>query len=113
MLYKAAIHHGSFFFGRQLFTICPFELVTAKVVKFGLKHKVPKPFKSGWIVTLLYAFIAINAILSWSIHRLPNRMALYLIIFFVLRVWTPALTFVRFAVPKYVGFAVPKKQFRG
>ncbi|MBT3801952.1 MAG: 4Fe-4S binding protein [Bacteroidetes bacterium] len=73
-------------FGRHWCTICPMELVTAVVAKFGFQRKVPKSIKSGWIITILYAFIAIVAIHYWAIHRLPHRMALYMIFLFGLSI---------------------------
>ena len=67
------------FFGRHWCTICPVELLSAITSKIGLRHKVPAFLKSGWVITILYVFIAIIAIHTLSIHRQPHRMAWYLI----------------------------------
>jgi len=66
-------------FGRIWCSICPMELVSSVVSKFGLKKKVPKFLKSGWGITLFYTFVLVLAIHTFSIHRVPHRMAIYLI----------------------------------
>jgi len=67
------------FFGRHWCSICPIELLITLTSRIGLKRKVPKFIKSGWMITILYALIAIVAIHTWGIHRYPNRMAFYLL----------------------------------
>lgn len=67
------------FFGRHWCSICPIELITAIVVRFGWKRKAPKTIKTAWSITFLYAFVAIVAISTWGVHRYPNRMAFYLL----------------------------------
>ncbi|PXX97056.1 hypothetical protein DF185_18710 [Marinifilum breve] len=67
------------FFGRHWCSICPIEFLSAIANRIGLKRKVPKFMKSGWMITILYAFIAIVAIHTWGIHRYPNLMAYYLL----------------------------------
>ena len=67
------------FFGRHWCSICPIELLSAIGSQLGLKRKAPKFMKSGWLITIFYAFIAIVAIHTWGIHRHPNRMAIYLL----------------------------------
>ena len=67
------------FFGRHWCSICPIELLIAITSRIGLKRKVPQFIKSGWMITILYALIAIVAIHTWGIHRYPNRMAFYLL----------------------------------
>ncbi len=73
-------------FGRHWCSICPIELVSTITEKVGLKKKVPTIFKSGWIITILYAFIAIIAIHTWGIHRIPHLTALYLLSLFGLAI---------------------------
>lgn len=74
------------FFGRQWCSVCPIELVSAVLTKIGLKRKAPKFIKSGWLITILYAFVAVVAIHTWGIHRIPHRMALYLLSLFGLAI---------------------------
>ncbi len=65
--------------GRQWCSICPIELLSFLTSRIGFKKKVPKFIQSGWIIPILYSFIAIVAIHTWGIHRYPNRMAYYLL----------------------------------
>ena len=62
--------------------VCPIELVTAVASKIGLKRQVPYFFKSGWIITIFYAVILLVGIHTLSIHRLPHRMAIYMLVLF-------------------------------
>ena len=62
-------------FGRFWCSICPMELITSFVGKFGMKRKPGKLLKSGSISTLFYAIIIIIGIHTFSIHRIPNLMA--------------------------------------
>ena len=55
------------------------ELVTSLAGRFGLRRKVPQVFKSGWIITIFYTLIVIVGIHGLSLHRIPQRMALYLL----------------------------------
>jgi ferredoxin len=66
-------------FGRHWCSICPIELISFVFEKIGFKKKAPGWLKSGWIIPILYAFIAIVAIHTWGIHRSPSRMAYYLL----------------------------------
>jgi NAD-dependent dihydropyrimidine dehydrogenase PreA subunit len=74
------------FFGRQWCTVCPIELLTWLTTKFGLKRTPSAFIKSGWIITILYSFVAVVAIHTWGIHRIPNLMAYYLISLFGLAI---------------------------
>lgn len=67
------------FAGRHWCSICPIELLSFLFEKLGLKKKTPDFIQSGWMIPVLYAFIAIVAIHTWGIHRYPNRMAFYLL----------------------------------
>ncbi len=68
--------------GRIWCMVCPIELVTAVASKIGLKRQVPYFFKSGWIITIFYAVILLVGIHTLSIHRLPHRMAIYMLVLF-------------------------------
>ncbi len=66
-------------FGRAWCMVCPMELVTSLAARFGLRRKVPKIFNSGWVITIFYTLILIVGVHALAIHRLPHRMALYLL----------------------------------
>ncbi len=87
-------------FGRHWCGICPIELVTAITSWYGFKLKIPKWLKSGWAITFLYAFVAVVAIHTWGIHRIPRLMAFYLISLFALSILT-ALIFEKRAFCSY------------
>jgi len=73
---------SSIFLGRVWCTVCPMELVTSLAAKVGLKKKPPSFFRNGWVVTgffILIIFIGVNTL---AIHRVPFRMAVYMIILF-------------------------------
>lgn len=74
--------------GRVWCTVCPMELMTSLSARIGLKKKPPKIFKSGWIITLFYVLILFIGIHTLSIHRIPFRMAIYLISLFLISVIT-------------------------
>lgn len=69
-------------FGRFWCTICPMELITSLAGRLGLKRKPGKILKSGWISTLFYATILVVGIHTLAIHRIPNLMAIYMLILF-------------------------------
>ncbi|TKG94283.1 4Fe-4S binding protein [Puteibacter caeruleilacunae] len=68
------------FFGRHWCTVCPIELLVSIATKVGINKSVPKGLRSGWMIPVLYGFVAIVAISYWQIHRIPHRMALYLLL---------------------------------
>jgi polyferredoxin len=70
---------SAIFFGRIWCTICPMELLTSLASKIGLKKNPSKFLQSGWVITLLYIFILFVGIQTLAIHRVPFRMALYMI----------------------------------
>jgi len=76
------------FFGRFWCSICPIEMITSFFGKIGLRKKPSKLLKSGWISTLLYIFILIIGIHTLAIHRIPQYMATYMLILFVVAVIT-------------------------
>ena len=69
-------------FGRFWCTICPMELITSFFGKIGLKNKPGKFLKSGWVITLFYALILIIGIHTFTIHRIPQYMAIYMLVLF-------------------------------
>ena len=73
-------------FGRFWCSICPMELVTSIFGKIGLRRKPGKILKSGWIITLFYAIILVVGIHTFAIHRIPQYMAIYMLILFLFAV---------------------------
>lgn len=67
------------FLGRVWCTVCPMELLNALTVRVGLKKRVPKWLKSGWGITIFYALVLLVGIHTLAIHRIPQRMAIYLL----------------------------------
>ncbi len=70
--------------GRLWCSVCPLELVNSLGSKFGLKKKVPGFLKSGWAVTLLYAFILFGAGKYFGLKEVPRTLAIYLIFMILL-----------------------------
>ena len=73
-------------FGRFWCSICPMELITSFFGKIGLRKKPGKLLKSGWIITIFYAIIVILGIHTFAIHRIPHRMAIYMLVLFAVAV---------------------------
>ena len=69
-------------FGRLWCSICPMELITSFFGKVGLRKNANKLLKSGWVITLFYIVIQIVGIHTFSIHRIPQYMAIYMLILF-------------------------------
>jgi polyferredoxin len=67
-------------FGRFWCSICPMEMITSFFGKIGLKRKPGKVLKSGWVITIFYAVILIVGIHTFQIHRIPQLMAIYMLI---------------------------------
>lgn len=65
--------------GRHWCTICPVELVTSLMGKAGLRRKPGSFLKSGWVITLFFGIILLFGIHTFAIHRIPERMAIYLL----------------------------------
>ncbi|MBL7074580.1 4Fe-4S binding protein [candidate division KSB1 bacterium] len=68
--------------GRHWCTICPMELVTSLMGKVGLKRKPGRFLKSGWVMTLFFGTILLLGIHTFAIHRIPERMAIYMLTLF-------------------------------
>ena len=73
---------SAMFLGRVWCTICPMELVTSLAAKIGLKRTPPAFLRSGWVITLFFVLILFVGIHTLAIHRVPFRMAIYLLILF-------------------------------
>lgn len=65
--------------GRVWCMVCPMELITSVAGRMGLRRKVPGLLKSGWVITIFYTLILIVGIHTLALHRIPQRMALYLL----------------------------------
>ena len=59
------------------------ELITSFAGRIGLKLKPGKLLKSGWVVTLFYTIILVVGIHTLAIHRIPEYMAIYMIVLLV------------------------------
>lgn len=66
-------------FGRIWCMVCPMELISTTLNRIGLKLRPPRFIRSGWIITLLYVVAVIIGVHTFAIHRVPHRMALYLL----------------------------------
>ncbi|HHN74032.1 MAG TPA: 4Fe-4S binding protein [Acidobacteria bacterium] len=69
---------SAIFLGRVWCTICPMELLTSLASRIGLRRRPPAWLRSGWAMTALYVAILFVGIHTLAIHRVPRRMALYL-----------------------------------
>ena len=64
--------------GRLWCSICPLELINSLGSRIGMKKKVPGWLKSGWIITLFYAFILFGAGKYLGLQAVPRTLAIYL-----------------------------------
>ncbi len=74
------------FLGRVWCTVCPMELITSLASRIGLRRPLPAFLRSGWVMTILYVVVLFVGIQTLSIHRIPYRMALYMLTLFGLAV---------------------------
>ena len=72
------------FFGRFWCSICPMELITSFFGKIGMRKKPGKFLRSGWVITLFYAVIVVVGIHTFAIHRIPQYMAIYMLLLFAI-----------------------------
>ena len=72
--------------GRVWCMVCPMELVNAVSARVGLRKRVPRFFKSGWVITVFYAIILIVGMRTWRLNRVPHKMALYMLALLVIAV---------------------------
>jgi hypothetical protein len=73
-------------FGRFWCTVCPVELLTFWAGRIGLRLKVPRLLKSGWVVTIFYTLIWIVGVHTLAINRIPRQMSLYLLMLIILAI---------------------------
>ncbi|HIQ21392.1 MAG TPA: 4Fe-4S binding protein [Planctomycetes bacterium] len=66
--------------GRVWCMVCPMELVTSLAARIGWKRQAPRWLTSGWVITLFYVLILFVGIHTLAIHRVPYRMALYMLV---------------------------------
>ncbi len=71
---------SSVFLGRVWCMVCPMELVTSLAAKVGLRRQPPAFFRSGWVITGFYILVLFIGIHTLAIHRVPFRMAIYMIL---------------------------------
>ena len=71
---------SAIFFGRIWCMVCPMELLTSLAARIGLKRRPHRFVRSGWITTLFYILILFVGIHTLSIHRVPFRMSIYLLV---------------------------------
>jgi len=82
---------SAIFLGRVWCTVCPMELLTSIAARAGLKRKPPAFFRSGWVITEFYILILFIGIHTLAIHRVPFRMAIYMILLLAAAVATGLL----------------------
>lgn len=68
--------------GRAWCMVCPMELISSIAAKAGLRRPIPNMLKSRWVITIFYAVVLIAGMYSFGIHRVPNRMAIYMLVLF-------------------------------
>jgi polyferredoxin len=68
------------FFGRIWCMVCPMELVSSMASWIGFSRKAPRWLKTGWAITAFYAILLLIGVHTLAAHRLPNRMAIYMLI---------------------------------
>ncbi len=73
-------------FGRYWCSICPMELITSLFGKIGLRKKAGKTLKSGWVITVFYMLILVIGIHTLAIHRIPQYMAIYMLLLLVVAI---------------------------
>lgn len=76
----------SILFGRLWCTVCPMEIMISLLNRIGRKLKIPKFLRSGWAITIFYSIVLVFGIHTFAIHRVPHRMALYMISLFGLTI---------------------------
>lgn len=68
------------FLGRVWCAVCPMELLTSLASRIGLRRRPPAFLRSGWVITGFYVLILFVGIHMLAIHRVPLRMALYMLL---------------------------------
>ena len=75
---------GAVVLGRVWCAVCPMELATTVASRIGLRRPVPAFLKSGWAITILYGAAARVGVYTLGVHRVPHRMAVYLVVLLAL-----------------------------
>ena len=73
---------SAMFLGRVWCAVCPMELVTSLASRVGLKRNPPAFLRSGWVITIFFVLILFVGIHTLAIHRVPFRMAIYMLVLF-------------------------------
>jgi len=68
--------------GRVWCMVCPMELVTSLAARIGLRRRAPALLRSGWVITLFYVLVLFIGVHTLAIHRVPFRMAVYMVVLF-------------------------------
>ncbi len=74
------IIYFSILMGRVWCMVCPVELINSAASIFGMKKNYPKFLRNGWTITIFYIVILILGLQVFHIHRIPQRMAIYLLL---------------------------------
>ena len=77
--------------GRVWCMVCPMELLTTLASRIGLKRNPPAFLRSGWVITCFFVLILFVGIHTLAIHRIPYRMAIYMMMLIVVAVVTGLL----------------------
>jgi len=71
---------SAIFFGRIWCMVCPMELIASLASRIGIKRKPPALLRSGWVITAFYILILFVGIHTLAVHRVPFRMAVYMLV---------------------------------
>jgi len=82
---------AAIFFGRVWCMVCPMELVASLASRIGLKRRPRAFIQSGWPMTVFYVLIVFVGIHTLAIHRVPLRMAIYMLVLLAATVITGLL----------------------
>jgi len=66
--------------GRVWCMVCPMELLSNVLNRVGFKLRPPSFLRTGWGITALYAAVLVIGVHTFSIHRVPHHMALYMLV---------------------------------
>ena len=74
------------FLGRFWCTVCPVELITYWASRIGLRLRVPRILRSGWIITIFYILVWTVGVYTLGVNRIPHRMSLYMLLLVILAI---------------------------
>lgn len=72
--------------GRFWCAVCPLELVNSLSSRIGLKNKAPGFLRSGWVITIFFAFLLFGAGKYLGLQAAPRNLAIYLVTVFALTI---------------------------